>query len=90
MPHSTSLQPPVAAGSDAVRGIGEQLAILRAREGDAAALDYARRTLEVYRAAIRQRGQRRHHCHWMPFRPHFVRAVLELRALTRASGRDTG
>jgi hypothetical protein len=44
------------------------------------------RYLAVLRAAIRYRNHatgRRHFCHLMPYRPHYLRRLLELRAVLR-------
>jgi hypothetical protein len=44
------------------------------------------RYLQILRAAVRYRNQstgRRHFCHLMPYRPHYLRRLLELRAILR-------
>jgi hypothetical protein len=47
------------------------------------------RYLEILRAAIRYRNPstgRRHFCHGLPYRPLYLRRLLELRALLRWRG----
>jgi hypothetical protein len=46
------------------------------------------RYLAVLRAAVRYRNPstgRRHFCHSMPYRPHYLRRLLELRAVLRST-----
>jgi hypothetical protein len=60
-----------------------QIAFVEQRDGKPAAIEYASRALTAYRSAARyrnpeKRGQR-HFVHIMPFRPHVVRGILEIR-----------
>lgn len=57
------------------------------RDGMEAGIYYAKQTLRVYRAAARYRNPetgRRHFCHLMPFRPHFVRSIIEIREFLKS------
>lgn len=58
-----------------------------------ATMEDRRLYLRAFRAAIRYRDQqtgRRHFCHLMPYRPHFLRRVLELRRVLREPPNDRG
>jgi hypothetical protein len=47
------------------------------------------RYLQILRAAVRYRNPstgRRHFCHLMPYRPHYLRRLLELRAVLKSTG----
>jgi len=64
--------------------VKEQLDTVFRRDGLPAMLDYAKQTLQVYRACARpQRDGKDHFSHTMPFRPHFVRSIIYLRSLLR-------
>ena len=58
----------------------EQIQAVANRLGMSAADEYAARTLQVYRKCAKDR---KHFAHIMPFRPHFVRALLYLRKYFR-------
>ena len=59
----------------------QQIAIVERRDGNAAARDYAARTLRAYRGAaqFRDGAGRRHFAHDPNFRRFFVAAICELR-----------
>jgi hypothetical protein len=62
----------------------EQINFIRDRDGIDGAVDYATRALDAYRKAARYRnGKTRHYCHIMPYRPHFVRSIIEIRQFLR-------
>jgi hypothetical protein len=63
----------------------EQIQLVAQRDGPVFALAYARQSLRVYRQCARpQRDGKKHFAHAVPFRPHFVRAILTLRRVVRA------
>jgi hypothetical protein len=50
------------------------------------------RYLAVLRAAVRYRNPstgRRHFCHSMPYRPHYLRRLLELRTVLKSTAEPT-
>lgn len=62
----------------------EQLETVFKREGVEAMFLYARQTLSVYRKCARpQANGTNHFAHLMPFRPHFVRSIRQLRTILR-------
>lgn len=61
-----------------------QLRAVQVRDGHDAMIDYARRTLSIYRECARpRRDGKKHFAHIDTFRPHFVRSILQIRALLR-------
>ncbi|MEO8407939.1 MAG: hypothetical protein ABI476_05860 [Oxalobacteraceae bacterium] len=63
-----------------------QIEAVRMRDGDAAATAYARQTLAIYRKCVpRLPNRQQHFAHHWPFRPHFVKAMLYLRAYLRTA-----
>lgn len=67
-------------------GMTDQLNSVEANLGREAMLDYATRTLSVYRVCARpQRNGRKHFAHDEKFRSHFVTSMWQLRKLLRAS-----
>ena len=65
----------------------EQIRTVQQRDGDVKAIEYARRALAAYRSAARYRNpekpKQRHFVHAMPYRPHVVRGMLEIRRFLR-------
>lgn len=62
-----------------------QIETVRVRDGDTAATAYARQTLAIYRKCVpRLPNGQKHFAHSLPFRPHFIAAILYLRAYLRA------
>lgn len=62
----------------------EQILFVADREGQAAAMFYARQTLKVYRQCAKpQRDGKKHFAHVSTFRPHFVRSIIAIRAFLR-------
>jgi hypothetical protein len=58
----------------------EQIEVVYLRDGDAAAVQYAKQTLAVYRSCARpQKNGRKHFAHDSKFRRHFVQAITQLR-----------
>ena len=56
----------------------DQIQFVEARDGSA--VDYCQRVLRAYRSAARSRS---HHAHLMPYRPHFVMAIMDIRRYLR-------
>jgi hypothetical protein len=67
----------------------EQIAFIEQRDGKELAIEYAQRVLKAYRNAARYRNREmprvRHHAHFMPYRPHFVRSIIYIRNYLRAN-----
>ena len=64
----------------------EQIEVVRLRDGEQAAREYAQRTLSAYRTAARYRNPetgKRHFAHYDTFRASFVRSMLSLRSYLR-------
>jgi hypothetical protein len=60
-----------------------QIEYVAQRDGKEAAVEYAKRALRAYRGVARYRNPEkqklRHFCHALPYRPHFVRGIIEIR-----------
>lgn len=61
----------------------QQLEFVIQRDGMEGAREYAKRALQAYRGAARYRNpekpSQRLFVHHMPYRPHYVRSIIELR-----------
>ena len=71
----------------------QQVESVIAEHGMAEGIDYARRTLAVYRGAAKFRHpetKRRHFAHVMPYRPHFVASIIYLRKFLKESPAQHG
>lgn len=68
----------------------QQIAIVERRDGNAAAREYAARTLRAYRGAAHFRGGdgRQHFAHDHNFRRFFVAGICELREYLRRTSPD--
>jgi hypothetical protein len=70
----------------------EQINLVCQRDGMEAGKQYALRVLAAYRNAARFRNagnlKQRHFAHAMPYRPHFVRAIVEIRQFLKAQSSD--
>jgi hypothetical protein len=66
--------------------VQEQIEVVARRDGEAAARQYAEQTLRQYRSAAKpQADGGQHFAHVMPFRPHFVKSIIELRHYLRTT-----
>ena len=62
----------------------DQLNMMMHRDGQEAAVAYAKQTLAIYRECAKRKPNKPvHFAHILPFRPHFVRAIMFLRSYLR-------
>ncbi len=61
----------------------DQITFMIARDGLAAAIEYALRSLRAYRSSAQYRNsekpKERHFAHLQLFRPHFVQSIIDIR-----------